>query len=114
MEKVSLNIEALANKLGYDKHVITYHISELYQEEINKWLRDKYNCFVTVHPEAYKSGINWCVQVLFYNPDSYDCWDNNSTCLYGDNGEFKTYEDALSFGLEKALQRIISPAVLKK
>lgn len=108
MKKVSLSVAVLAVKLGYNIPG-KIKLNKPFQEDINKWLRDKYNCFVTVHPEAYKTGVNWCVQVLFYNPDSYDCWDNKSTCLYGDNGEFKTYEDALDFGLNKALQRILFP-----
>lgn len=53
--------------------------------------------------------MNNLVQVLFYDTDSEcpnDCWTNDSTGMYGDNGEFNTYEDALNFGILKALERI--------
>ena len=76
------------------------------QSELCKWLRDSYKCFFTIIPEFYKSGINFNVQVLFYNPEDPICSDEKSTGLYGDNGEFQTYEEALEFGLQTALKLI--------
>lgn len=77
-----------------------------YQSELQEWLRNNYNCFIVITPEAYTEQINWQVQVLFYDNLSYDCWSNKSSGMYGDNGEFPTYEDALEFGLKLALERL--------
>lgn len=57
-------------------------------------------------PEAYDDGVNWNVQVLFYDATEDGCWARNSTVMFGDNGEFPTYEDALEFGLKIALERL--------
>lgn len=76
----------------------------LYQAQ--KWLRKKHNCYVQVTYEAYKTGVNYLVQVLFYEPNDDDCWSDKSTGKYGDNAEFDSFEDALSFGILKALKRI--------
>lgn len=74
--------------------------------EIQEWLREKHNCYIQVTHEAYKTGVNNLVQVLFYEPNDNDCWSNKSTGVYGDNAEFDTYEDALNFGILEALKRI--------
>lgn len=76
------------------------------QSLLQKYLREKYNCHIQVTHEAYINGINFNVQVLFYNPNVTDCWDDLSSGMYGDNGEFPTYEEALEFGLREALKRI--------
>ena len=39
---------------------------------------------------------------IYHNLD--DIYDG--TGMYGDNGEFPTYEDALEFGLQEALKHI--------
>lgn len=71
-----------------------------------RWLREVYNLHVVITEEAYVNGINYLWQVLVYNPKSLDCWDNKSTGLYGDNGEYKTYEEALEAGLQEAIKLI--------
>lgn len=76
----------------------------LYQ--VQKWLREKHNCYVQITYEAYKTRVNYLVQVLFYEPNDDDCWSNKSTGKYGDNAEFDSFEDALSFGILEALKRI--------
>lgn len=76
------------------------------QSLLQKYLREKYNCHIQITHEPYTNGINFNVQVLFYNPNSVDCWDELSSGVYGDNGEFPTYEEALEFGLQEALRRI--------
>lgn len=81
-----------------------YSMPTLYQAQ--KWLREKHNCYVQITYEAYKTGVNNLVQVLFYEPNDNDCWSNKSTGVYGDNAEFDTYEDALNFGILEALKRI--------
>lgn len=77
------------------------------QSEVQEWLRNNHNCFVVVVPTAYKNGVNWEVQVLFYDNTTWDCWSNKSSACYGDNGEFESYEDALEFGLKLALERLL-------
>lgn len=74
--------------------------------QVQKWLREKHNCYVQITYEAYKTRVNYLVQVLFYEPNDDDCWSNKSTGKYGDNAEFDSFEDALSFGILEALKRI--------
>lgn len=67
--------------------------------QAQKWLREKHSCYVQVTHETHKTEVKNLVQVLFYESDK-------STDKYGDNAEFDTYEDALNFGILKALKRI--------
>lgn len=83
-----------------------YRISRPTLYQAQKWLREKHNCYVQITYEAYKTGVNYLVQVLFYEPNDDDCWSNKSTGKYGDNAEFDSFEDALSFGILEALKRI--------
>ena len=71
-----------------------------------RWLREAHGIHVVITEEAYTNGINYLWQVLIYNPLSVDCWDNKSTGMYGDNGEYKTYEEALEAGLQEAIKQI--------
>lgn len=71
-----------------------------------RWLREVHGIHVVITEEAYTNGINYLWQVLIYNPLSIDCWDNKSTGMYGDNGEYKTYEEALEAGLREAIKLI--------
>ena len=71
-----------------------------------RWLREAHGIHVVITEEAYTNGINYLWQVLIYNPLSVDCWDNKSTGMYGDNGEYKTYEEALEAGLQEAIKLI--------
>ena len=71
-----------------------------------RWLRETHGIHVVITEEAYTNGINYLWQVLIYNPLSVDCWDNKSTGMYGDNGEYKTYEGALEAGLREAIKLI--------
>ena len=75
----------------------------LWMMQIHKWLREVHNCYIKIVPEAYTTGINFNWQVLFYDPTDIDCWSDTSTGLYGDNGEFPTYELALEAALLKSL-----------
>lgn len=125
---ISLEVAKLLKEKGYDEPCLTAYdkagnigsqytvinwnkeydwaISRPTLYEAQKWLREKYNCYVQVTHEAYKTGVNNLVQVLFYEPNDDDCWSNESTGMYGDNAEFKTYEEALNFGILEALKRI--------
>ena len=71
-----------------------------------RWLREAHGIHVVITEEAYTNGINYLWQVLIYSPLSVDCWDNKSTGMYGDNGEYKTYEGALEAGLREAIKLI--------
>lgn len=99
MRQVSYEVSKLCDVVGYK--------GPRTQSEVQEWLRNKHNCFAVITPEAYTDGINWQSQVLFYDNSSYDCWGDNSSGMYGDNGEFPTYEDALEFGLKLALERLL-------
>lgn len=71
-----------------------------------RWLRDVHDIHVVITEEPYVNGINYLWQVFIYNPASADCWDDESTGMYGDNGEYKTYEEALEAGLREAIKLI--------
>ena len=73
-----------------------------------RWLREAHGIHVVITEEAYTNGINYLWQVLIYNPLSVDCWDNKSTGMYGDNGEYKTYEEAMEAGISFTLKNLIS------
>jgi len=77
------------------------------QSLLQNWLREKHNMFVIVTAEFYSNGINHNVQILTYdkNNTQEDYFDNSKcTGMFGDNGEFDTYELALEFGLVEALK----------
>lgn len=73
----------------------------------SKWFREVHGYNIWVVPEYYRNGINWNVQVTWYLPKEEWTGHNiyNGTMMYGDNGEFKTFEEALSFGVELAIVR---------
>lgn len=77
-----------------------------FQEELKEWLRKEHDTIVIVYPKMYRNGINWLVQVLIVDLSSTCTWSDKSSGLYGDNGEFNSYEEALEFGLQEALKRI--------
>lgn len=88
------------------KNTLANYVSVPTQSLLQKWLREKHNLYICISAEFYKTGINHTIQILCYNPNLaesgyYD--DDKCTGMYGDNSEFKTYEDALEFGLQKAL-----------
>lgn len=66
--------------------------------------------YLLTRPELYSDGVNWNWQLWWYNPSEY--WtDDNIDCgtfLYGDNGEYRTREEAelsafyMAFGLLEA------------
>lgn len=73
---------------------------------IQKWLRDVHKKDVSIIPEYYKDGINWNWQVLWSDPlNDYDY--KGGTGMYGDNGEYSTYEEALETGLQYTLKNLI-------
>ena len=74
------------------------------QELAARWLREVHNIHVVITEEAYVNGINYLWQVLIYNPLSVDCWDNKSTGMHGDNGEYEIYEEDLEVGLQEAIK----------
>jgi hypothetical protein len=67
------------------------------------WL-DEHNVIIHIQPEFYSQGINWNWQISFYNPETFDDPDlMDGTGLYGDNGEYKTKEDALEDAVKYSL-----------
>jgi hypothetical protein len=77
----------------------------LWQQAID-YLREIHNCHIYIRPEPYTTGINYNWQLLFYNPEDRTCWDKRSTGMYGDNGEYSIYEEALEEALLHALKLI--------
>ena len=78
------------------------------QTSLMRYLREEYHFSIDIHPEYYRDGINWNVQVTWPLPTEecteYSVYDG--TFLYGDDGEFPTYEEALEFGFKLALEKI--------
>jgi hypothetical protein len=74
------------------------------QTLVQKWLREKHNIFIICTQNFYWDGVNHLVQVFKYNPEKERCYEG--TMLYGDNGEFESYEVSLEFGLKLALELI--------
>lgn len=74
------------------------------QSLLQRWLREKCGKHVQIIAEYYDNGINWNWQVLWSNKDFVNPYDG--TGLYGDNGEYTTYEQALEAGLQEALKLI--------
>jgi hypothetical protein len=73
-------------------------------EQCLNWLRKEHNIFVICTQNFYWDGVNYLVQVFKYNPEKERCYEG--TMLYGDNGEFESYEVSLEFGLNLALKMI--------
>ena len=76
------------------------------QQSVQKFLRNYYDCYVTVTEEPFIDGINHLVQIFFFDRNNGD-WSDLSTGQYGDNAEFDSYEEALEFGLQKAIEIIL-------
>ena len=74
--------------------------------EVEKWLRKNYNCIITTNVEFYTNGTNYLFQVLFYDENGYDCISDKSSGLYGDNGEYKSYEECLDAAIIEAIKHI--------
>lgn len=82
-------------------------ISAPTQSLLQRWLREKHRLHVVIYPEFYTTGINYTVQIFCYDPTKIDCIDDSkTTMMFGDNGEYQTYEEALEFGLITALKLI--------
>jgi len=74
---------------------------------LQNWMRDVLDFHVVITPEFYRDGINYNWQVLIYNVTDKTCYDNRSTGMYGDNGEYPTHEEALDAGLKRALEILL-------
>lgn len=92
------------------------------QSVLQTWLRDIHQIEVKVWAEHYKDGTNWLTQALNWDlsvnlerpgnvqEDTF-VFDNfsfikNGSMVYGDNGEHRTYEEALEKGLQLGLKLI--------
>lgn len=96
----------VSNDDNYEKNVYGDCYLVPTQALAARWLREVHDIHVVITEEAYVNGINYLWQVFVYNPTTSDCWDDKSTGLYGDNGEYKTYEGALEAGLREAIKLI--------
>lgn len=82
---------------------------ELNSNDVINFFIDNFDLHIIITPEFYGNGINYNVQLIKYdkfliNSDYID--DSMSTGIYGDNGEYDTYNKALNFGLNKAIEII--------
>jgi hypothetical protein len=72
--------------------------------------------YIDVHPEFYIPGVNWCWQICWYLPK--ENWDDiphkelrsyhfiDGTFGYGDNGDYKTMNNALYSAIEMSFRLI--------
>lgn len=73
--------------------------------EFIKLLRSELNIFICIKPEAYKSGINFLVQILTPDLESPTLYNEKlTTGCYGDNAEFASFEKAEIFGINKVIE----------
>jgi len=79
------------------------------QSLLQKWLREKHSIEIKIWAEYYLTGINWNVQALKFNLSKkyqHLGFIEDGTMIYGDNGEYDSYEKALEKGLELGLNLI--------
>ena len=90
------------------------------QSLLQRWCREKHNKHIQITTDYYLDGINWNYQILwpdetfFDEEGTYDGGDVGNlafehfdgTGMYGDNGEYNTYEKALEAGLKHCLTLI--------
>lgn len=72
-----------------------YYLAPVFSQAF-KFIREKYNLIHSIQPEYYETGINYCWQITWYLPKEE--WSeyiiHDGTGLFGDNGEYATYEKA--------------------
>jgi hypothetical protein len=75
-------------------------------QQANKFFRDKFGLYTHIVPEFYMDQINFNWQILWYLPKKE--WTkfvvSDGTMLYGDNGEYQTYELADLACIEKMIE----------
>lgn len=77
------------------------------QSLLQKWLREKHGIHIQIFIETYSYGMQINMQVLHLETvDEKLRSSDKSTGWYGDNGEYKTYEEALEAGLLIGLKLI--------
>ena len=64
-------------------------------------MREVHGIYIMITQEFYKDGVCHLFQVCKYNKGNYTC-----SGLFGDNGEFSSYEDCLEEGILYALNLI--------
>jgi hypothetical protein len=106
MERIWLHANEL-NDEDVQSGTMIYNAPYLFQ--VHAWLREK-GYSIDIHPEYYIDGINWNVQVTWYLPKNERTKFNvmDGTMWYGDIGEYPTYDDALEFGIDLAINKIIN------
>jgi hypothetical protein len=94
-------------KVSVDKHHDSIQVCT--QSSLQRWLREIHQIETRIWAEHYPNGTNWCCQALQWDLTlDFKTSDliKNGTFAFGDNGEFKTYEEALEFILQEAVKMI--------
>jgi len=99
-------LKEFPTQLTYSTHIQDGFYYFPSQTILQKWLRETHNIHCNISVEFYKTGINYLWQVLIYDPTDNMCVSPKSSGLYGDNGEYESYEDALEKCLYHALTLI--------
>jgi hypothetical protein len=80
---------------------VDYLISAPTQSLLQKWLREVHKIEIVVHPKEHSSlGFMYAVDVFFTDQLNHISYD-------GVYSLYKTYEEALEFGLQEALKFIL-------
>ncbi len=76
------------------------------QWQVIKWF-EQFNLFINIYTEFYKDGINFIWQVFEYDINEDRCIGKKSSMSYGDNGEYKTREEAYSAAFDYILKKLL-------
>lgn len=78
-------------------------------EEISKYIQDQ-GVYIQLTEEFYTTGVNHLWQVLIYDPYNVDnnCISDDSSGMYGDNGEYENRDDALEDAVKFSLLYLLN------
>lgn len=100
------------NKLMVDKKIQEENNEDNYfvlaptTSQVLSFFRKNYGLYTHIVPEFYTTKINFNWQILWYIPKEF--WTkfvvSDGTGLYGDNGEYPTYEEAEIACIKKMIE----------
>lgn len=120
-----MNLKEKANKLGFISKIKLVHenlkspdmgeldkmLYYLWMCELQKWLRDNYNCFLDILPHSDGEKDGWKTQKDVFWTIEVDYYGKKFEIPYTENADFvknfnRNYEKALEIGIFQALKLI--------